>query len=283
MIAFRIQAIVDNCTRPAKEPLATEAGLSYWIEYGDKNLLFDTGHKEAIQKNLPLLNRKLNQIDGIILSHGHYDHTGGMTWVMEELNKDIPIYAKASVTDPVWSERITGMAYAGTDPEILAPIQKNLHAIESVEEIMPGFFLVPRASQRFPQPESSKFLFEGEEGHLLPDSFRNECFVVVQRPEGIVVLSGCSHQGIANIVDKAQTLFPNQPVVSVIGGFHLQGRKPDFKERPETIDAVARFLQRQVVGTIHTGHCTSVPGFERLQTILGDQVDYFYAGDVLEL
>ena len=282
MIAFKIQAIVDNCTRPAKEPLATEAGLSYWIEYGDQNLLFDTGHKEAIKKNLPLLKRDLKQIDGIILSHGHYDHTGGMAWVLKERNKDIPIYAKASVTDPVWSERISGIAYAGTDPEIVSAIQKNLHAIESVEEIMPGFFLVPKASERYPQPESSKFLFEGEEGQFRPDSFTNECFVVVQRAKGIVVLSGCSHQGIANIVDKAQTLFPDQPVLSVIGGFHLQGRKPDFKEKPETIDAVAQLLQTRVAGTIHTGHCTSVPGFERLQLTLGDQVEYFYAGDVLD-
>lgn len=282
MKKLRIQVVVDNLVRSDSEGLATEAGLSYWIEYGEQSFLFDTGEGDAIKINIPLLQRKLNQIDGIILSHGHHDHLGGMDWVLEQMERDVPVYAKASVTDPIWSERITGMAYAGVKPELIAPIQAQLKAIEEVEEIAPDFFLIPKASERYPKPASSKFLYEGEEDQLRPDSFSHECFLVIRRSEGLIVVSGCSHQGIANMVERAKELFPSLPVLSVIGGFHLQGRKPDFEEKPEAIDAVAQYLKKYVTGTIYTGHCTSVPGFERLKMKLDEQVQYFYTGEVLD-
>jgi len=281
MSALKIQAIVDNELRQGTQGLATEAGLSYWIEYMGRTFLFDAGEGDAIRVNLPKLQKTLQDVDGVIISHGHHDHLGGMDWVLEQVNPSVPIYAKDSVTDPIWSNRATGMAYAGVKPELVKPIQARLHAVEAVEEIEPGFFLVARASDRYPQPGSSQFLFEGQEGSLHLDSFAHECFIVVRLEEGLVVISGCSHQGIANMVDRAQDLFPGEPVVSVIGGFHLQGRKPDFEESQETIETVANYLREQVTGTIYTGHCTSLPGFEGLQKILKDQVQYFYTGDIL--
>lgn len=281
MRALRIQSIVDNEVRKGVEGLATEAGLSYWIEYGDRIFLFDAGEGDAIRVNFPILKRHLSDVNGVIISHGHHDHLGGMDWVLENVNPEIPIYAKASVTDPIWSERSTGMAYAGVKPELIKPLQARLQAIEKVEEIEPGFYLVPQASRRYPQPGSSQFLFEGREDEMRPDSFAHECFIVIRRSEGLVVISGCSHQGIANMVDRAKDLFPGEAVASVVGGFHLQGRKPDFEEKSETIEQVARYLKKEVAGTVYTGHCTSVPGFLGLQKVLGDQVQYFYGGDLL--
>lgn len=281
MSVLTIQAIVDNEASKKTEGLATEAGLSYWIEYKNRTYLFDAGEGEAIRANLPKLQKTLKDVDGLIISHGHHDHLGGMDWVLEQVNPSVPIYAKASVTDPVWSNRATGIAYAGVKPELIEPIQARLHAVESVEEIEPGFFLVPRASNRYPQPGSSQFLFEGKEGDLRPDSFSHECFIIVRLQEGLVVVSGCSHQGIANMVDRAQELFPGEPVVSVIGGFHLQGRKPDYEESEEMIESLAMYLKEQVSGSIYTGHCTSLSGFEGLKRVLADQVQYFYMGDLL--
>lgn len=281
MKTLKIQAIVDNELRNGTEGLATEAGLSYWIEYKDRVFLFDAGEGDAIRVNLPKLNRSLKDVDGVIISHGHHDHLGGMDWVLEGMESNVPIYAKASVTDPIWSNRASGMAYAGVKADLIEPIQARLHAIDAVEEIEPGFFLVPQASNRYPQPGSSQFLFEGEEGALRLDTFAHECFIVIRMEAGLVVISGCSHQGIANMVDRAKELFPGEPVLSVIGGFHLQGRKPDFEESQETIQAVADYLKDQVAGTVYTGHCTSMPGFEGLKEVMGDQVKYFYTGDIL--
>lgn len=282
MRTLRIQAIVDNYARPTEENLATEAGLSYWIEYGDENFLFDTGDGQAIQANMPALKRKIESIDSIILSHGHYDHTGGLGWVLGE-NQTAKIYAKTTVAKTLWSERITGFALAGMDQQVALAAADRFHYFDEVFEIAPDFFLIPKAGDRYPQPESSKFLWEGDEGNLQPDSFDHECFLVVKREEGLIVITGCSHQGVANIVDQAKNVFPNRPVLHVIGGFHLQGRKPDFHESQETIDFVGQYLQEEVSKTIYTGHCTGLPAFKRLQEQVGDQVQYFYAGDTLEL
>ena len=279
---LKIQAIVDNHRRPETELLATEAGLSYWIDYGEKSFLFDTGDGEAIQRNLPALKRDLESIDSIILSHGHYDHTGGLAWVLRG-NQRAEIYAKTTVAKPLWSERVTGFATAGMSQEAASLAVDRFHYFESVIEIAPDFFLIPKASECYPRPASSKFLWEGNEGNLQPDSFDHECFIVVKRANGLIVITGCSHQGVSNMVDQAKRLFPDQPVLHVIGGFHLQGRKPDFHERQETIDAVGEYLQENTVQTVYTGHCTGLPAFARLQEKLGDQVQYFYAGDILEL
>ncbi len=282
MRALRIQAIVDNYSRPAEDKLATEAGLSYWIEYGEENFLFDTGDGEAIQKNMPILKRNRESIDSIILSHGHYDHTGGLGWVLCG-NKEAEIFAKTTVANTLWSERITGFALAGMNEQVALEAADRFHYFEEVLEIAPDFFLIPKASDRYPRPESSKFLWEGNEGELQPDSFDHECFIVVRREAGLIVITGCSHQGVTNMVDQAMILFPDEPVLHVLGGFHLQGRKPDFHEKEETIDAVGEYLKAQVARTIYTGHCTGLPAFERLQEKVGDQVQYFYAGDILEL
>lgn len=278
---LKIQAIVDNCTRDAEDRLATEAGLSYWIEYGEKSFLFDTGDGEAIQRNLPALKRDLESIDSIILSHGHYDHTGGLAWVLRE-NQRAGIYAKTTVAKLLWVERITGFATAGMSLEASSLAADRFHYFEEVIEIAPDFFLIPKASECYPRPESSKFLWEGKEKNLLPDSFDHECFIVVKRTNGLIVITGCSHQGVSNMVDQAKRLFPDQPVLHVIGGFHLQGRKPDFHEREEVIDGVGRYLKENTTQTIYTGHCTGLPAFARLQEKLGDQLQYFYAGDTLE-
>ena len=244
----KIAVLVDNIS--GLPPLRAEHGLAMWLEVDGRSFLWDVGQSDIAVHNARILGLDLRAVEGIGLSHGHLDHAGGL---LETLYTTGP---KKIYTHPVaWAQRygIFGSIkrFAGI------PLRKDAceTLCESIEmnrgpvEVLPDVWLtgeVPRVTD-FEGPEP--MLFIEKDGELVPDPFDDDQALVVKKPDGCVVLTGCAHSGLVNILEHVADRYG--PVKAVCGGTHLVMGAPDAK-----IEATMDYLQEILPEKMMINHCT---------------------------
>lgn len=263
---MEIRTLIENTTE--RPDLEAEHGLSLYLEVGGKKILFDMGQSDAFARNAAALGIDLSQVDLAVLSHGHYDHGGGLKRFLT-LNDHAPVYLSRWAFEPHWhgTER-----YIGLDPALVT--EPRLIPVDGTVELGGGLTLLDGSGRELSFPLDPAGLTVWRDGAFLPEEFRHEIYLRLQRPEGDLLISGCSHRGILNILRwfRPRTL---------IGGFHFMKLDPAGPDR-QTLDRAAEVLAEGDT-VYYTGHCTGDAPFAYLQPRLPNRLHRIRTGTSLAL
>jgi 7,8-dihydropterin-6-yl-methyl-4-(beta-D-ribofuranosyl)aminobenzene 5'-phosphate synthase len=246
-----------------------------------RRILFDTGKSGSFLKNAHLLGINLALVDLAILSHGHFDHGGGLMSFLE-INQKAPLYMHEKAFGEHFSRRDqngNGIYPIGIDPMIKLNPRVNL--LKGDFSVGKGLLLFSSVPGHKYEAHSNQNLLRREEGQLVLDTFSHEQNLVINQGGKNVLISGCSHRGIINIIEQAIQL-AGAPMDAVIGGFHLSTPSNGTTEPDETIEAIAKALLAWPT-RYFTCHCTGLEAYEKLRILMGDQIRYIQAGAELTL
>lgn len=255
-----------------------EHGLSLYIETIHHKLLVDTGASDALLKNATILEIDLKMVDTVILSHGHYDHAGGIL-AFAKLNPHAKIWMQRSAIEPYYHKNGNLEKYIGIDPQIQTLPQ--LHYIEGNQQIDKELFLFSGVEKRRLWPSGNRELKVQKDNRFEQDEFLHEQYLVLEEKGKRILISGCAHNGILNILDKFREFYQTDPDV-VISGFHMRKKSGYEKSDLEMIREIA--LELKHTHTIYySGHCTGELPFQILKEYLADQLHSLHSGDEIFL
>jgi 7,8-dihydropterin-6-yl-methyl-4-(beta-D-ribofuranosyl)aminobenzene 5'-phosphate synthase len=259
----RITVLVENTA--GGRGLLAEHGLSFWIELGSHRFVFDTGQSDILFHNAQVLGIDLRTVDAIVLSHGHYDHTGGLRRLLKTAPA-APIHLHPQTLEAKFSchkeqSRSIGME-RGMALELQQRIQGGLGSFtRGPAEILSGVWAtgeIPRRSAL----EDTGGPFYLDPDCTRPDGLLDDQALVLDIKDDLVVVLGCAHAGVVNTLDYVAQLFPGRPIRTVLGGMHLV-RASQARIAP-TIEA----LRRHQVQRIGPAHCTGPEAVRELWNAL---------------
>ena len=262
---MKITILVDD--RAGRAGLRPEHGLALWIEAGGRNILFDTGQGGVLENNARELGVGLDTTRSVVLSHGHYDHTGGLAKVLR-LAPGAHVYGHPSLALPRYSVQ-AGVARSIAMPvPALAALQRlpetRLHWLQQPCLIADGIGLsgpIPRIAN---YEESGGPFFLDPKG-MHPDPLDDDLALWLRSEKGLVVCVGCAHAGLVNTLRHIRNLNKGQKIRAVIGGFHLGNAGPRRLQR--TIAALRQLEPERVVPC----HCTGDKAIAALRQALGER------------
>ena len=267
-----ITVLTDN--NPA-EGLLCEWGLSFHIGYGGKRYLLDTGSTDAFAANALALGIDLAAVDVAVLSHAHYDHTGG-TAAFLAANPKAPVYLSPSARENCWSRHGLKMKYIGLPEGILQ--SERMVREDGIISLDRGVWIVPHSGccrdRKKVARKSGLFVRKG--WRFVPDDFAHERSLVFRAAKGLVVLNSCSHTGPEAIIQEVEAAVPGEKVYAYIGGLHL------FRLNAAEVGKTADRLAESGLEKIYTGHCTGDEAFSVLKEKLGERVELFRPGMIME-
>ncbi len=273
-----ITVLVENTVKTSG--LMAEHGLSFWIQYGDKNILFDTGQSELLISNAELLDIDLSSADFVVLSHGHYDHTGGLRGVLKKAENAI-VYLHPSSLEPKYHKRDDCVKEIGIESktrELLYGRVKTEKAFytRGYNELLPGLGItgqIPR-SNVFEDTGGSFFL---DTDCSKPDPLIDDQAMFIDSEDGLVVIFGCAHSGIINTLEHIEYLTKEKKIKALVGGMHLL--HADKNRMENTIEAIYRYKP----DLLYPCHCTGVNAERMLWQHFGDICRTCSVGTVIEI
>ena len=221
---MKVTALIENLPSADRPDLVCEHGLSIHIRQEDRSILLDTGATGRFVQNAKRLGIDLSVVEAAFLSHGHYDHTGGLLSFLE-INRKAPVYAGKGVDGDLYFglEFFPRKRYIGMDRQVLLDHSARFRTVDGFSEVIPDVFVLSDIPGKYPWPKGNKYIFARKDGKAVRDDFEHEIIVVVKEADGFVILTGCSHSGILNMIHAVLKKFPGFPVKAVFGGFHLIG------------------------------------------------------------
>ncbi len=269
---MKIVNLIENID--AENGCSFEHGLSFYVETPKHKLLVDTGATGAFADNARCLGVDLTQVDTLILSHGHYDHGGGIL-AFAALNSHAKIYIRESALNDYYSIKEDGPKYIGLDSQIA-----SLSQVVFVKEDMvidEELSLFTNVTGRKLWPSGNKVLKCKKDGELVQDDFDHEQYLIIQCEGQEILISGCAHNGIINILDRYEEIRHRQPDM-VISGFHMMKKSGYEPSDVELIRGIAETLTCYKT-KFYTGHCTGVEAYDILKEIMGNQMQYVKSGE----
>lgn len=259
-----------------REALCFEHGLSFFVQTETHRLLLDTGASGDFIENAQRLGIDLSTVDTLVLSHGHYDHTGGVMR-FAQLNPTAKIYLHTLAGGEYYNDYNSQHKYIGIDKAILSLPQ--LQRVEGNIKIDDELFLFSCVECTRPIPSGNAILKQELDGELVADRFLHEQYLAVSSDGKTALLSGCAHRGILNILDSYKAIFGAMPDYC-ISGFHMMKKTP-YDEDDKTL---AQLTAKQLLKTgtqFFSGHCTGEEAMEILKDIMGDTLTVIHSGDTI--
>lgn len=261
---MKITVLCENTA--AREDMLTEHGLSLYVETGCHKLLFDMGQTDAFWRNAQRLGIDLSAVDIAVLSHGHYDHGGGLAYFLEH-NQKAKVYVSQHAFGAYYNA--TG-SYIGLDSALQSSDRVVLVGDQLVIDEELSLY---SCNDCVRSHETAHYgLSVLEKDTLLPDSFLHEQYLLVQEDDKQVLFSGCAHKGVLNIVRWfAPDVF--------VGGFHFMKLDPDTEDRQILQQAAEEMLANPTV--YYTGHCTGTRQYDYLKELMAERLHSISTGDAL--
>jgi 7,8-dihydropterin-6-yl-methyl-4-(beta-D-ribofuranosyl)aminobenzene 5'-phosphate synthase len=269
-MALKITTLSEN-TADALGLLA-EWGLSVLVETGDNNILLDTGQTVSVVHNAEVLGIDLHQIDKIVLSHGHIDHTGGLMNVLGLIGKKTIVIAHPDVVDSKYSgkqedkRKKIGLPFQLQELKSLgAKLKLSKKPVKITPDIMTTGE-IPMVTD-FEQIDPDRF-FVKEDATWHPDELKDDLALIINTRPGLIVILGCGHRGMINTLYHAQRLTGRKEIRMVIGGCHL------INSSTERVYRTIAALKELNVQKIGVSHCTGQEASAIMAQELGDR--FFY-------
>jgi 7,8-dihydropterin-6-yl-methyl-4-(beta-D-ribofuranosyl)aminobenzene 5'-phosphate synthase len=266
---MKVTVIVDNAVPfGTRQPFLAEHGLSLLIEHAEKKILYDTGQSSAVISNLSLLGFRPSELDMLVVSHGHYDHTGGIFHVLQHARKKIPVYAHTKIFQARYSiagdqRRFIGVPHK---KEVLTSLGAEWRLIDKPTEIIPGLWVsgpIPRHTDY--ETGDLKLVACATDGTECQDTIEDDTSLFYASPRGLVVIGGCTHAGLVNTVRRGFEVTGTSRLAGWIGGTHLG---PVSKEQQgKTLAQLASFNPEFVAAN----HCTGFAMMAKLYECFGDR------------
>lgn len=232
--------------------LLGEHGLAVLIENEAGRWLYDTGRGKALMPNLTTLGVAADSINGVILSHGHLDHVSGLAALLKQRTTPLPVYAHPGIFirrfhKPGDTLKPVGMTPNQTKLEGMGAV---FHFNEKATMLVPGLWLTGPIPRNNPfETIREPFVVEGSQG-LSPDLIWDEQALAIEREQDLLILSGCAHAGIVNIINRVKEIRPGKKIFGIMGGLHL------LNAGRERLDLTIEALRAEKVEFVAVGHCT---------------------------
>lgn len=268
---MNITSLVENTSRMG---LSVEHGLSLYIEKDDgQKVLFDMGQSSLFARNAKVLSLDIADVDVAIVSHGHYDHGGGLKTFLDE-NEKAKVFIHKDAFLPHYSLRETGLRYIGLDTQL----QKNERLVFCNDEtcIETAMTLFANVHGDCCNPIGNRLLFGPEE--TKNDTFCHEQSLIIEEAGKVVLFAGCAHCGIINILRKAEEVTGKTPT-HVFAGMHLVKSGLDSDAENAFIHTLATELQKYKNTMFYTMHCTGEEQYMKLKSLMDAQIAYLSCGD----
>lgn len=281
---MQVTALIED-TKAKDMDLYNEKGLSFHIKTDNNHVLFDTGITGNFVDNARTLGIDLEEVDVTVISHGHFDHGGGLDRFME-VNETSPVYLRPKADGDFFFKAFYILRKdIGMDKELFTNYADRINLVNEFTEITRDTYLLTDMKLKYTIPAGNKYLYVKKDNQLVHDDFSHEQMMVIKEEDGMTIFSGCSHHGVLNMVDAAVKQFPETPIKALFGGFHFMGL-PFFNHMGESksnVENIGRKLTEYSIGKVYTGHCTGRKAYPLLKNVMGDNVDYFATGDNVEL
>lgn len=276
---LKITTLIENNPDDRKR-LINEHGLSLLIETGEKQILFDTGQSGDFLKNARALGVRLEELDYVLLSHGHYDHSGGFEALVHHLEQVPglivgdeffrPKFKKISESEYHFNGNSFDEAYLKQKEIPLQKVEGDM--LRLTEKIM--VFHHFQRSNSFEKQKGNFYIRIGDA--YLPDAFEDEIALGIETDKGLAIIVGCSHIGVVNILRTVRERV-KRPIYAVIGGTHLVDA--DERRMQKTIDV----LKDMNIQLIALSHCTGEEGILRISRELKEYFIYNNTGNVITI
>lgn len=274
-MTVQITTLIENTVQTRS--LKAEHGLSFHIKTGRHCLLFDTGQSDLLLENARKLGIDLTQLDAIVLSHGHYDHTSGLESLLK-LAPKARIFFHPAALDSKYVREINGSCRRIGMPLVVAKTlvdtKDKITFTEQKTEIIPGIFAtgnIPRVTAF----ENSKTNFFKDDAAITPDNVPDDQALYFESREGIVVILGCAHSGVINTLEHISRLTGGKPFHALLGGMHL------IHADKARIDATVAALRKFNFKKIAPAHCTGPLATSIIWTTFAGASDSCSTGTVL--
>jgi 7,8-dihydropterin-6-yl-methyl-4-(beta-D-ribofuranosyl)aminobenzene 5'-phosphate synthase len=247
--------------------LLGEHGFACYLQTDQGNYLFDTGGGQTLLANSERLQIDLQQLDGIILSHGHLDHTGGLQQVLAPLER-VPVYAHPALFTRRHSSNGNQLREIGIpwSKEQLEALGADFRLDSTPQQIAPGITLsgeIPRAN-RF-ETGDPKLVTIDSNGAQSVDPLADDFSLFIDSPKGLIILLGCAHAGILNIIEHARKVTGQDHIHLILGGTHLK-----FSGQ-EQVTATLDRLDELAIDRIGVSHCTGLQQAQQLAARFGER------------
>lgn len=262
--------------------LLAEHGLSLLLETEGKRYLFDTGQTDVFMKNAAVMGKELTGLDGIILSHGHFDHCDGLEYLVRsyrEKNSSMPpIYVregaflhKTAINRPKLTYRNIGISWKREIVDSALCLTADMQKISDHVWVLGN---IPYTVEFEGRPDT---FFIDKDGEKTPDYMEDEQMLVIETDEGLCVFAGCCHAGIINCLSYVKQKFPGKRLRTVFAGMHLMnaGR--------ERIRRTAEALKTMDIALLIPVHCTGLEAIGRLKNEFEEKCLLVQTGKTIEL
>lgn len=278
MSEIRITCLIDNLIVQDSR-LFAEHGLSIHIETSDGRILFDTGQSgKILSHNARMLGIDLAQIDALVISHAHYDHTGGLRRILQSIGLRIPLYAHPDIFRPRFSMKQGAYQSIGlgvTREDLEEKLTVSLSSVP--EQVLPNVWTTGGIVERPYFEGRSAHHFVRSNGTHRPDPYQDDMSLVIETEGGLVVICGCCHAGLLNTLRHVRNVFGRE-ITAVIGGFHLISASD-----AEIETAIEELRTHYHTPRLYPGHCTGERAMIALTRAFGDVVCTLRAGLRIDL
>lgn len=254
--------------------MLVEHGLSLYVELDNgQKLLFDMGQSGLFADNAQTLGLSIAAVDLAVVSHGHYDHGGGLARFLA-LNRTAKVYLHRDAFLPHYSMKETGLRFIGIDGKLQSHSQLCL--CDDCTSVGEGMTLFAAVKGQCCNPVGNRLLYGPDKSEN--DDFGHEQSLIIEENGKTVLLAGCAHRGIVNIMRRATEVIGHAPT-HVLAGMHLVKSGLAEPEERAFVSDLSRHLMAYGGCRFYTMHCTGTEQYDKLKSMMGEQIEYLSCGD----